>query len=234
MTHSILTTTWECHGKGIQFVKENMESIVSQTYRPIQWIVSDHSKDSVIEDLLKSSDMKGVELIYSRYSENYGNAGHNWHNALKYATGDTLQYNCMDERFARSDAIKDALEFMNKTGAEWIACSQILDPYNTRYVPKWNPNIINQNTLSAFTAVILRSSLKDITLDPQFAYYLDSEWYYRIGKRAGPPAIFDSIVYIGRIHEFQMTASIVADGKRIPLEDSRLIAKHGNPLPRCD
>jgi glycosyltransferase involved in cell wall biosynthesis len=233
MAHSILTTTWECHGKGVQFVKELAESVVSQTYRPIQWIVSDHSKDSAIEDFLKICDMKGIDFIYVRYSENYGNIGHNWNNALKYATGETIQYSCMDDRLAGPDVILDACNFMNATGAEWIACSHLREPSNTCFVPKWNPNIINANTISGPPAVILRSSLKDITMDPQFAYYVDCEWYYRIAKRAGPPVIFDSIVYINRIHDLQMTNKILADGTIIPLDESRLVEKYGYPLPTC-
>jgi GT2 family glycosyltransferase len=232
MLHSIITTSYECYGKGAQFMRENLEAVISQTHRPLQCVVSDHSRDHAIEDMIKTLDPKGVDIVYVRYSENYGNAGENWNNGFKYATGQTLQYNCMDERLAHPNAIKDALEFMDKTGAQWIACSQITEPSNNKYVPFWNPNIINRNTISGPTAVIIRSSLKDVTLDSQFFYYIDTEWYYRLGKRAGPPVIFDSVTYIGRIHELQMTNTF-STPTRVELENHRLLEKYGSPLPTC-
>jgi hypothetical protein len=113
-----------------------------------------------------------------------------------------------------------------------IACAQRTEPQNNVCVPFWNPNIINCNTISGPTAVIIRSSLKDIMLDPQFFYYIDTEWYYRLGKRAGPPVIFDRITYIGRIHDLQMTNTFSTPA-RIALESERLHQKYGPQLPTC-
>jgi len=228
--HSIITTTYECHGKGVQFTKENLEAVIAQTHRPLQCIISDHSKDSAIEDMIKTLDPKGVEIVYVRYSENYGNAGENWNNGLKYATGQTLQYNCMDERLAHPNAIKDALDFMNETNAQWIACAQVLEPSNDHFVPSWNSRIIDTNTISGPNAVIIRDRLKHIMLDPQFFFYIDTEWYYRLYIAAGQPIIFDKVTYIGRIHELQMTKTFI-NSKRIDLEKDRLHKKYGRVLP---
>lgn len=43
MRYSILITSYECYGKGAEFLRENLLSVFSQTYRPIQCIISDHS-----------------------------------------------------------------------------------------------------------------------------------------------------------------------------------------------
>jgi hypothetical protein len=228
--HTIITTSYECHGKGVEFMRENLEAVFSQTHRPLQCIVSDHSANDEIETLVKSMDSRGVEVVYLRYTENRGNAGENWNNGFKYATGDTMQYNCMDERLAHPTAIADALAFMDQTGAEWIACAQRTEPSNVIYTPRWNPHMIECNTLSGPTAVIIRSSLKDVMLDPQFFYFIDTEWYYRLWTRAGPPAIFNGITYIGRIHELQMTNTF-STPDRIELERTRLHQKYGPHLP---
>jgi glycosyltransferase involved in cell wall biosynthesis len=211
-------------------MKENLDAVISQTYRPIQCIVSDHSRDTAIEDMIKTLDPKGVDIVYVRYSENYGNAGENWNNALKYATGKTLQYNCMDERLAHPNAITDALDFMNRSDAQWIACAQVTEPKNTVYIPRWNPNMINSNTLSGPTAVIIRDTLKHITLDPQFFWFIDTEWYYRLWKAAGPAIIFNKITYIGREHALQMTHTFSTE-ERKALEAARLHQKYGPVLP---
>jgi glycosyltransferase involved in cell wall biosynthesis len=211
-------------------MRENLEAVIAQTHRPLQCIVSDHSKDHLIEDMIKTLDAKGVDIVYVRYSENYGNPGENWNNALKYATGTTLQYNCMDERLAHPNAIKDALEFMNRTNSQWIAVAQVTEPKNNVYVPFWNSRMIDTNTLSGPTAVIIRDSLKHIALDAQFFYFIDTEWYYRLWRAAGPPTIFNQVTYIGRIHDLQMTNIFVTE-ELIAVERGRLHAKYGPTLP---
>jgi hypothetical protein len=230
MKYSILTTTYECYGKGKLFVEENLRNVFMQSYRPLQCIISDHSKDDVIENYIKTLDTNGVELVYVRYKENYGNPGDNWNNALNYATGKYIQYNCMDERLAHNDAVKNIVEFMEKNDAKWIACSQITEPTNKKYTPSWNKSIINKNTISGPTAVVIRDNLKHITMDSQFFYYIDTEWYYRLYKEAGSPVIFDSISYIGRVHDLQLT-NIFCTNERISLENERLHVKYNFNLP---
>jgi glycosyltransferase involved in cell wall biosynthesis len=228
--YSILTTAYECYGKGKQLMKENLECVFSQTYRPIQCVVSDHSKNDKIENMIKTLDTRGVELVYVRYRENYGNPGENWNNALKYATGKYIQYNCMDERLSDPNAVEEIVKFMDNTHSKWIACGQITEPANTVFIPRWNPQIINTNTISGPTAVVIRDELKHIKMDPQFFNYIDSEWYYRLYKETGIPTIFNRVCYIGRIHDLQMT-NIFCTQERIQNEQNRLFSKYGNVLP---
>jgi glycosyltransferase involved in cell wall biosynthesis len=233
MKYSILITSYECYGKGSELLKETLLSVFSQTYRPIQCIVSDHSKDDIIKDMVATLDTNGIEFIYIKYSEHYGSPCHNWNNALKYSTGDYLHYVAMDERYAHSDAVQDIVDFMKKTNAKWTACSQMVDPMNTKFTPKWNDNILQCNTIGGPLAVVLDKSLKHITLDPQFIWFLDLDWYYRIYKEVGPPIIYDEIAIIGRIHELQLT-NTVCNTQRRNYETNLLRMKYGNPIPRSN
>jgi glycosyltransferase involved in cell wall biosynthesis len=230
MKYSIIVTSYECYGKGEGFLRENLESVFSQTHRPLQCIVSDHSRDDVIEKMVNSLDSNGCELIYVRYPDNYGNPGHNWNNGLKYANGEFLQYMCMDERLAHNRAVEYIVKFMTETNARWIACAQIVAPTNYLFIPRWNPEILSKNTLSGPAAVVIRNNLRHVELDPQFFWAIDNEWYYRLYLEAGKPIIFNSVCYIGRIHELQMT-NTVANQAHINLCNSRLNAKWGSPLP---
>jgi hypothetical protein len=92
--------------------------------------------------------------------------------------------------------------------------------------------MINTNTLSGPTAVIIRDTLKHVTMDAQFFYYIDTEWYYRLWKAVGLPAILDKITYIGRLHELQMSNTFI-NSDRIALEKARLAEKYGPHLPTC-
>jgi len=229
--YSILITSYECYGKGSEFLKENLLKVFSQTYRPIQCIVSDHSRDNVIEDMVKTLDTNGVDFIYLRYSENYGNPCHNWNNALKYATGDYIHYLAMDDQLANDLAIQNVVEFMKESSPKWVALPHILYHTNQNFTPRWNDNILSWNTISGPSAIVLDKSMKHITLDPQFTWFLDLDWYYRLYKEAGKPVILDKIIWINRIHSNQLSHTICNSDEYRTNEYNKLIAKYGYPLP---
>lgn len=231
MLYSILITSYECYGKGAEYLKENLINVFSQKYRPIQCIVSDHSKDNAIEDMVQTLDTNGVEFIYVRYSENYGNPCSNWNNALKYANGDYIHYLAMDDRLASEDSVKNVVEFMNQTKSKWIAVSHTTTHDTQKFTPRWNDNILQANTISGPSAVVLDKSLKHIMLDPEFTWFLDLDWYYRIYTEAGPPNIYDNITFLNRIHPHQLSHTICSSQEYRNNEYNKLIAKYGNPLP---
>ena len=107
MKFTLLITSYECKGMGKIFLEESMKAIVQQTYRPIQVVISDHSKDAVIKDYIGSLNHQDIELIYTPYAENYGSPCHNWNNALKYATGDYIQYLALDDMLAHPRAVEN-------------------------------------------------------------------------------------------------------------------------------
>lgn len=231
--HTIMITSYECYGEGSSMLKKNLEAVFSQTYRPLQCIVSDHSKDDVIETMVKTLDPKDIEFIYVRYTEHYGNPCHNWINALKYATGETLQYMCMDDSLVHPDAIKDALELMKNDNAKWMICAHLFMPYNTIFVPKWNDRLLyGDNSISGPGAAIIIRELKDVTFDPQFIWFLDVEWYYRLYKAAGHPCICTKPTFVNLAHENQMSNRVHTTDRR-SAETVLMYKKYGSPLPLC-
>lgn len=207
--YSILITTYECHGEGPEMTRRNLNSIFKQTYRPIQVVVSDHSKDDKIEELVKSMNTNGVELIYSRYKEHYGNPVWNWGNALQYATGDLIRYFAMDDYFGDEDALETTVEYINTlTEKDWFVSAHRVAPGGGYFFPKWNNLILFMNTLSGPSAVTIRSSLKSIKMDPEFIMYLDTEWYYRLSIKVGLPAILPFPDWVNTIHQNQLSSSM--------------------------
>lgn len=231
MTYSILITSYECYGRGAELLRENLDTVFSQTYRPIQCIVSDHSRDNAIADMVKTVDSGDIEFLYLRYDEHYGNPVMNWKNALQHATGKYIHYLAMDEGLASRESIQTIVDSFDKNPqAMWLACSQIVRPRNVVFTPSWNSTILQMNTLSGPGAIVIRSDLRSIEMDPQFIWYLDLDWYYRLWKHSGPPYIVTAITLLGREHDHQLTNTI-CNTERRDLEDMRMRAKYGDPLP---
>ena len=230
--YSILITSYECHGYGVQFIKENMEAIISQEYRPIQVVISDHSKNDDIENVISAMDTSGVEVIYKRYEEHYGNPCHNWNNALLYATGDYIQYLALDDRLYDNKSVMSIVQYgeTNKQ-SRWFATAHITDPENTKFIPRWNDNILIKNTISGPSAIVIRKDLRHIRLDPAFIYYLDLDWYYRLYKEGGVPKFITLHCWINRSGPHQLTR-VVCTAENNRREGEYLIKKYGYPLPR--
>jgi hypothetical protein len=108
----------------------------------------------------------------------------------------------------------------------------MVEPLNTKFTPRWNDNILQINTIGGPVAIVLHKSLKHITLDPRFIWFLDLDLYYRLYKEVGPPVIYDEIAIIGRIHDLQLTNTVCKRRHFRENETRQLILKYGSPLPR--
>jgi GT2 family glycosyltransferase len=231
MLYTILITTYECHGIGKELLEENLSAIINQTYRPIQVIISDHSRDTVIKEYINTLDTRDIYIIYKEYKENYGSPCYNWNNSLNYATGSYIHYLAMDDMLAHSKSVEDVVDFMKlNPNINWAAATHKINPSGEIFIPKWNSQILQRNTISGPSAIIIRNTLKHIKMDPEFIWFLDLDWYYRLYKEGGKPGIIPSVIWINRKHSLQITHTVCNKNRR-ELETQKLLTKYGTPLP---
>lgn len=232
--YTFLITTYECNGKGVEYTLENVKMIIEQTYRPIQVVVSDHSRNDDIEVALRGLDWKGVDFTYDRYRENYGNPCHNWNNALRFAKGDYIHYFAMDDCLADEDSVDDVIRLMTKHPEKRWFIMPCFD-YTTGkiFTPRWNEGILTHNTLSGPSSSVIRRDLSGVCLDPQFSWFLDLDWYYRLYLASGPPYITTIRGWINRVHENSLSQTVNVTAEKQQLELEKLYRKYGNPLPRA-
>jgi len=229
--YTILITSYECGGMGKTYLEQSMSAIIEQTYRPIQVVISDHSKDDIIQDFVKGLYSKNLEIFYTKYSENYGSPCHNWNNALQFAKGEYIQYLALDDMLAHNTAVEDAIVHMNNNpDFNWFVTAHLVNFSNTVFIPRWNNNILQNNTISGPSAVIIRRNIQHVKLDPEFIWYLDLDWYYRLYKEGGKPGIICKAHWINRTHSAQLTFTVCTQ-ERKDSETAKLYKKYGNPLP---
>jgi len=209
--YSILITTYECHGKGVEFLRENLEAIAEQDYRPIQVVISDHSRDDLIEEYVGGFERRGLELVYVRYTEHYGNPSYNWSNALKYARGEYIHYFALDDKLYDSSVVEDIIEYMEISSAKWISTSYMEMPERKRNTPYWSKYLMLCNSLSGPSSVVIRKELAHIGFDPKFLFYLDVDWYYRLYREAGEPLCLKRVCWINRRGEHTLTNTVCGE-----------------------
>jgi hypothetical protein len=116
---------------------------------------------------------------------------------------------------------------------KWFITGHRVNPSGEIFIPKWNSNILERNTVSGPSAIIIRPCLEQVQLDPEFVWYLDLDWYYRLYKKGGKPAVLSGIHWINRNHPLQLTHTMCTRGRRV-YEKGMLFEKYGEPLPTSE
>ena len=73
MKISIAVPTWECHGKGRDFLNDLLRTIEIQTHKDFEVCISDHSKDDWLINEWKDFKDK-IDIKYSKNLEDHGNS----------------------------------------------------------------------------------------------------------------------------------------------------------------
>jgi GT2 family glycosyltransferase len=200
-----MITTYECRGKGVFFTEKVLKSVLSQTYRPLECVISDHSMDDDIENMVNSIDPRDVRVIYVRHMEDYGIPASNFNNCLKYASGKYLQHISMDNFFHCEKCIENVVEFMDDHAeSPWFAVSQLQvsqNNINKFILPSWPEKMsLVKNVLGGPDSYIYRDSLKHITFDKTFIYCADNEWVYRMFIEVGKPPVYYNEAQFSCVH----------------------------------
>lgn len=189
---SICIPTYESSGKGVFFLKKNIDKILDQTYKNYEIIISDHSIDSDIENFVIS--LKDEKIKYYRYSENIGKPAFNTNNAISKSTGDFIKLMNLDDHFAENDALEKIVKLINE-GYKWILIAFKHYNYdtNTFYRPMipavigdGNRLLYGENTIGCPSVGLIP---KDEYFDTDVKYMIDCELWYRMYKKYGSPGI---------------------------------------------
>ena len=81
---SICIPTYEMKGKGVEHLKQLLDSLCNQTYRRFEVVISDDSKDDVIRDFLAGADYK-LDIHYLKHDSDKKSASANINHAIRHA-----------------------------------------------------------------------------------------------------------------------------------------------------
>ena len=116
---SIAIPAYEMKGYGNQYLKELFLSIQKQTYKNIEVIVSDHSKNNDILELC-SSYSNDLPITYVRNFYDYGNGPANTNVAIQHCTGDIIKVMFSDDLFTDSFSLEKIRQRFVDTDASWV------------------------------------------------------------------------------------------------------------------
>jgi len=191
---SICIPTYEAKGKGVFFLKKNINSILSQTYKDFEVVISDHSKDNEIENYVKN--LKNDKIIYIRNTENIGYPAFNTNNAISKVNGEYVKLMNMDD-YMESNTLLENMYRGFTLGYKWVITSFKHFNYDTNtffnpLVPRINGDgkhlLKGVNTIGCPSVVMMP---KNIFFDTKVEYMIDCELWYRLFDKFGLPLVIN-------------------------------------------
>jgi glycosyltransferase involved in cell wall biosynthesis len=191
---SVCIPSYEANGRGVEFIDKNIQSILSQTYKNIEIIISDHSKDDTIETYIKGLELDNI--VYLRNSENVGFPAHNTNNAIKNSSGDYIKLMNLDDFIIGKDTLQLMVDLLTEDG-KWLISGCIHYDYGNK---SWTNPIIpriegdGKHLLKGINFVGCPSVgliPRDEYFDHKILYMIDCELWYRMFIKYGYPKVLN-------------------------------------------
>jgi glycosyltransferase involved in cell wall biosynthesis len=209
MKISICIPTWEQYGRGVEFLKNNFEVLLSQTYKNFNVIISDHSKDDNIK-LLCDEYSNHFEIKYFKNENFLGNGPANTNNAIINADGDIIKIIFQDDYLYDEKALELTSNEFENNECMWLVCgcNHTHDDglsYTNEMIPYWNDAIKKGvNTISSPSVLSFRND-KPCLFDENLTMLMDCDMYYQLYVRYGLPTILPKYLITNRIHKHQIS-----------------------------
>lgn len=192
MKISVCIPSYEANGRGVEFIDKNVQSILSQTYKNIEIIISDHSKDDAIETYIKGLELDNI--VYLRNTKNVGFPAHNTNNAIKNSSGDYIKLMNLDDFIIGEDTLQLMVDLLSEDG-KWLISGCIHYDYGNKI---WTNPIIpriegdGKHLLKGINFVGCPSVgliPRDEYFDHKVLYMIDCELWYRMFIKYGYPKV---------------------------------------------
>lgn len=211
---SIAIPTYEMKGLGFKFLKELFLSILSQSYKNIEVIISDHSQDNFILDLCSLYSDR-FPIVYVRNFYNRGNGPANTNSALQYCSGDIIKIMFCDDLFTDDYALEKINQKFLETDSSWVVTgfSHTQDGKNfyRPMIPKWSEHLLEgQNFMGGPSIVSMKKECIQY-FDPNCRMLMDTEFYHRMRYNYGMPTIINDILVCSREGTHRVSANLDLD-----------------------
>jgi glycosyltransferase involved in cell wall biosynthesis len=209
---SICIPTYECHGKGTQYLSELLSSLRSQSYQDFEIVISDHSITNEIFEFCETQS--DLEITYLRNPNDRGNQGANTNCSLNNAECRIIKIMYQDDLFIDTHALLKIKAAFDK-GSKWVmngfAHTEDGKSFYRPMIPKWTKEtLIGRNLLGSPSCFAILNEYKQ-DMDETLRLLVDAELYYRLVKDLGQPTIIEDILIANREHPDRISSNINYD-----------------------
>lgn len=193
----------------IIFLKDALDSILNQTFKDYEVVITDHSIINDIEELCEQYFDK-MKIIYLKNFYDRGIPTKNANCTLKYCSGEYIKILHIDDFFVNSKALEKIINNLDSTGKKWL-----VNGFNHTYnainffderVPKYTEHLLlGNNLMGGPSNVTIRNDCK-LYFDTNITMGIDVEYYHRMRMNYGMPLILKDILTTSRIRNDRVSA----------------------------
>jgi glycosyltransferase involved in cell wall biosynthesis len=208
MKVSIVVPAYEMKGNGAEFLGQLISSVIGQTYKNVEVVVSDDSKDGVIQELCRQAS-EYLKVIHVKH-ESQGRSSPNVNNAIDHASGDIIKVLFQDDFFVDKEAITKIVR-EHENGHRWVLAGYVHTndgvSFYKHHIPSFHPEgYVGENLVGAPSCL---SFIRDeIRFDDKLAWLMDCEFYHRLYLKWGKPKIIPDPLSANRLWNGQVTNDV--------------------------
>jgi glycosyltransferase involved in cell wall biosynthesis len=212
MKISIAIPTWECYGRGAEYLNDLLRTIQIQSHKDFEVCISDHSIDDEVLKEVKQFEDK-FEIVYAKNENDRGNGPANTNKAIEMCSGDIIKVMFQDDFFYDTESLEKIHSEFEKNDDMWLVngCNHTNDDgYNFYWemYPKWNDNLLNGvNTISSPSVLSFRKEV-DSRFDENLVYFMDCEFYYGMNEKYGRPIFLNDVLISNRVGDYSVTTNV--------------------------
>jgi glycosyltransferase involved in cell wall biosynthesis len=181
-----------------EYLSKTLTSVLMQSYTDYEVIITDDSPSTIVEDMVKSFDFKGV-LKYFHNDQPLGSPK-NWNYCISKAKGDYIKIMHHDDWFTNSNSLEAFVKNIENTGADFVFCDAALffEKRNAKglHCPgrdmllklKNDPSILFFRNFVGGPSIALFKRDDTISFDENLKWLVDVDFYIQYLKKH--PAFF--------------------------------------------
>ena len=201
------------------YLQRNLNSIMNQTYRDFEVIVSDDSDDDEAQKWIEEIYFEHLESHPStpviRYIHNDGEKGmaNNTNNGINQAQGDLIKILFQDDYLLDESSLWNIVRHFTPL-TMWMVTSCIHSNDSGELFNEHHPFYsYSENTIGSPSVLCFRRFVSE-RFNPQFSWVLDLDLYRRLFKKYGLPKILKNVNVVIGIHDQQTTNNLTNEQKQ--------------------
>lgn len=214
---SVAIPTWEINGKGVEYLDFSLNIIAQQTFKDFEVVVSDHSKNTDIEELCVRWN-KVMPIKYYRNENGRGKIAPNLNNAIRKSDGQYIKILFQDDFLYDVDSLEAVYEaIMKNKDSHWFVTSCVhtddgVTMYN-RMTPHYHDRIYaGVNTISCPTVLTIKNE-DPLLFDESLNWLVDCVYYKELHSKYGLPVVVDHVCAVNRNAEVR-TTNMMTDSQK--------------------
>lgn len=214
---SIAIPTYEMNGVGHLFLRKSLDLIFEQTFKDIEVVISDHSKNDLIKNVCDEF-IDRINIVYLRNESDRGSSSSNMNNAILNCKGEIIKFLFQDEYLYKNNCLEDIKNYFDNNNVYWVLTGCSYGPDITQTIGSMTPHyddrsiIESINTIGSPSVVSIRNNNLEL-FSNDLLWIMDCDYYKRVFDRHGYPGILnDNKVFICQ-HKNQVTNLITLELK---------------------